>query len=392
MLRAEQTITDISSCYYYASTRKVAQAAQLTGRSEDAGKYNALADDIKEAILNEYFSPSGRLCIDTQTAYMVALKFGLYRDKDRLIDGLKARFVKDAHKIKGGFVGATMMCRVLAENGLADEAWHMLFNHEFPGWLHCVDLGATTIWERWNSLLDDGSISGTGMNSLNHYSYGSVLEFIYRNIAGIAPVAPGFASVTFAPQINWRMKYINASYVSASGTGVSNWKINGDGTVSIHMEVPFNCTAKVILPDYDGNEMELEAGSFDLTYMPKKDFRLMFTADSRLAEFAASKEAWPYWKKNCLWQWLPLRRAMWKIQISHWRRWHPCRFLGYPKRLWTRPSRQLARLKAFNSAELKLTYGTFHVTRHTPAVTCQVNASHGRVSRDKVYPCGHAQS
>ncbi len=281
----------ISSCYYYASARKVAQAAQLTGRKADADKYNALADAIREAILDEYFSPAGRLCIDTQTAYMVALKFGIWRDKDRLVDGLKARFVKDAHKIKGGFVGATMMCRVLAENGLADEAWHMLFNHEFPGWLHCVDLGATTIWERWNSLLDDGSISGTGMNSLNHYSYGSVLEFIYRNIAGIAPSAPGFTSVTLAPQMNWRLKYMNASYKSACGTWVSNWKINGDGTVSVHFEVPFNCTARVILPEYDGGEFTLEAGSFDLTYMPQKDFRRMFTANSRLAEFASSKEA-----------------------------------------------------------------------------------------------------
>ena len=281
----------ISSCYYYASARKVAQAAQLTGRTEDAVAYNALADEIKEAILGEFFSASGRLCIDTQTAYMVALKFGIWRDKDRLIEGLKQRFAKDAHKIKGGFVGATMMCRVLAENGLEDEAWQMLFNHEFPGWLHCVDLGATTIWERWNSLLDDGSISGTGMNSLNHYSYGSVLEFIYRNIAGIAPAAPGFGAATLAPQMNWRMGYINASYKSASGTWVSNWKINGDGTVTVHMEVPFNCTAQVILPEYDGDALTLEAGSFDLTYMPKKDFRQMFTAHSRVIEFAKSEAA-----------------------------------------------------------------------------------------------------
>ena len=281
----------ISSCYYYASARNVEKAARTLGYEEDAKAYEALADHIREAILDEYFTTNGRLAIDSQTAYMVALKFGLWRDKERLIDGLRRRFDKDAHKIKGGFVGATMMCRVLAENGLADEAWHMLFNHDFPGWLHCVDLGATTVWERWNSVLDDGTISGTGMNSLNHYAYGSVVEYIYRNIAGIAPKQPGFVSAHLAPQINWRMTSMDAAYLSASGRYVSRWELLDDGCVSVHMEVPFNCTATVELPGYTGELPELEAGVFELTYMPKEDFRQMFTIDSRLGELAKSPAA-----------------------------------------------------------------------------------------------------
>ena len=288
----------VSTCYYYASTRKVAQAARILGKEEDARYYEDLADHIRQAILDEYFTKTGRLAIDSQTAYMVALNFGIWTDKERLIDGLKKRLDKDAHKIKGGFVGATMMCRVLAENGLEDEAWFMLFNHDFPGWLHCVDLGATTIWERWNSLLDDGSISGTGMNSLNHYSYGSVLEYIYRDIAGIAPAAPGFAKAVLAPQISWQTSYMKASYKSASGTWVSNWKIEEDGKVTVHMEVPFNCTAKVILPGYDGDAFELEAGSFDKTYTPVRDFRQMFTMNSRLSQMANCPEAMEILKKD----------------------------------------------------------------------------------------------
>lgn len=295
----------VSSCYYYASAGKVADAAEVLGKTEDAQKYKDLAENIRQAILNEYFTNTGRLSIDTQTAYIIALKFGIWRDKQRLVDGLKARFEKDAHKIKGGFVGATMMCRVLAENGLEEEAWHMLFNHDFPGWLHCVDLGATTVWERWNSVLDDGTISGTGMNSLNHYAYGSVVEYIYRNIAGIAPAAPGFSKVVLAPQINWRMRYMDASYISACGRFVSRWKIEDDGQVTVHLEIPFNCTAKVILPEYGGGIMELNGGSYDFTYTPQRDFRQMFTMDSRLAQLSGSPQA-----MTILRQYLPGAAAM----------------------------------------------------------------------------------
>lgn len=281
----------VSTTYYYASAKKVAQAARILGYEEDVKIYEALAEKIKEAVFNEYFTGSGRLAIDSQTAYLIALNFGLYPDKNRVTEGLAKRFDKDFHKLKGGFVGSTMMNRVLAENGFEEEAWNMLFNHEYPGWLHCVDLGATTIWERWNSVLDDGSISGTGMNSLNHYSYGSVFEYVYRNIAGIAPTSPAFETVTFKPLVNWRMKYINCSYKSVSGTYVSNWKINEDGTISMHFEVPFNCSAKAILPFYEGEEIVLEAGTYDITYKPTIEVRSMFNMDSRLGQIKQNAQA-----------------------------------------------------------------------------------------------------
>ena len=93
-----------------------------------------------------------------------------------------------------------MMNTVLADNGMADIAYDLLCYEGFPGWLYAVNLGATTIWERWNSVLPDGTVSGTGMNSLNHYSYGAVTEFLYRHCAGIQPMAPGFSSVRIAPK------------------------------------------------------------------------------------------------------------------------------------------------------------------------------------------------
>ena len=280
----------VASMYYYASARKTEKAAGILGKKEDAERYGKLAEEIYAAILREYFSPNGRLCVDTQTAYLLCLNFGVYLNKDRLIEGIKRRFQKDCFKIKGGFVGATMMCRVLAENGLEDLAAYFLFQEGFPGWIHCVNLGATTIWERWNSVLDDGRISGTGMNSLNHYSYGSVMEYVFRDLAGIQPLEPGFGRVRFAPQPTWRAGFMDAAYDSVRGEYASSWRINGDGTLSVRFRVPYGCTAEALLPGTN-EKAELTAGVFEKTYVPDHDYRLKYSMDSRLDELKDDPEA-----------------------------------------------------------------------------------------------------
>ena len=281
----------IASCYYYASVCMTEKAAEVCGFAEDAAHYHRLAENIRRAILTEYFSASGRLAIDTQTGYIVALKWGIYKDKKKLTDGLKARLYKDAYKIKGGFVGATSLCTVLAENGFEKEALRFLLNEEYPGWLYCVNLGATTIWERWNSLLEDGSISGTGMNSLNHYSYGSVLEYIYKDIAGIKPAEPGFRSIALQPQITGAFRQFRCSYDSASGRYECSWKVERDGLVSLHIEIPFNCAARLQLPMTEEEERLLEAGNYDFSYRPEKDLNLRFDDESLCLDYATCKEA-----------------------------------------------------------------------------------------------------
>ena len=280
----------IASMYYYASARKTARAAEILEKPEDAERYARLADEIRAALLREYFSPSGRLCITTQTAYLLCLNFGVWIDKDRLLADFRTRLKKDCYKIKGGFVGATMMCRVMAENGLEDLAAYLLFQEGFPGWMRCVNLGATTIWERWNSVLDDGTISGTGMNSLNHYAYGSVMEYVYRDLAGIRSLFPGFARVRFAPQVTSRLRSLECSYDSVSGTYASSWRVNPDGTLSVSFRVPFGCSAEVLLPG-TGETLMLGPGVFEKTYRPDTDYRLKYTMDSRLEEMAEDPEA-----------------------------------------------------------------------------------------------------
>lgn len=295
----------VASVYYYASTRITAEAAGILGYKKDQSYYNGKADRIRNAIMDEYFTPGGRLAVETQTAYLICLKFGLWHSKEKLIAGLKERLRKDCYKIKGGFVGATIMCQTLADNGLADIASYIFFQKGFPGWMHCIDLGATTIWERWNSVLDDGTISGTGMNSLNHYSYGAVMEYVYCNIAGIRELSPGFGSVEFSPQLNNKLNWIKYSYDSVSGRYSCGWRINEDGTVTIETEVPFNCTAVLKLPDSGQDAIELSAGRREFTYRPLRDYRKKYTMESRLEEMREDPQAMQILKQK-----LPLAAAL----------------------------------------------------------------------------------
>ncbi len=288
----------IASMFYYQSVLKCAQAAGIIGKEEDCNMFSEKAEKIYNAILDEYFSKNGRLCIDTQTAYILALKFNVYVEKSKIIEGLKVRLKKDCYRIKGGFVGATSMCQVLAENGFADVAYHVLLQNGYPGWMYCINLGATTIWERWNSVLADGKISGTGMNSLNHYSYGSVMEFVYKNIAGIRAKEPGFKEVIFEPQLNNKLREVSLEYDSISGKYASSWKINDDGTVTLRFEVPFGCGAEAYLPGTKGEKIELEPGVFEKTYKPAEDYLSKYNMNTRLEEVVDDKEAMEILKED----------------------------------------------------------------------------------------------
>lgn len=282
----------IASCYYAASAEKTAEAAEILGLTGDAGHYRALHDKIKEAVIKEYYTPTGRLAIDTQTGYIVALHFQIYPDKERVVEGLKKRLYKDCYKLKGGFVGAPLMCRVFAENGLEEEAFYFLLQERYPGWLHCVDLGATTIWERWNSVLDNGKLSGTMMNSLNHYAFGAVIEYLYRDVAGLKPLEGGFKRVEIAPQVNQKLRFVRMRYESVYGTYRVAWEIKKDGQVHVTIEIPFDCTALVGLPFYPQEEIgELSAGIYEYTYMPTEDLRSRYSKKTLFKDMMQDPEA-----------------------------------------------------------------------------------------------------
>jgi alpha-L-rhamnosidase len=177
-------------------------------------------------------------------------------------------------------------------------------------------MGATTIWERWNSVLPDGKISGTDMNSLNHYAYGSIVEWMFRNMAGINPVEdqPGFRHIKLAPQPNSRINHLKASLHSASGLYESKWSIDEEGDLHYSFTIPFNATATLVLPDalvksvrvnqqlleetelsaYQMNEnvqIELDSGVWEFSYTPTKAYVESYSTEFALSELLSNEEA-----------------------------------------------------------------------------------------------------
>ncbi len=242
----------IAEVYYLYSTRLVAKAARVLGKQEDQAFYEKQAEAILAYIRNNYFTPTGRCAIDTQTAHILTLVHGLSVDPKKSEEGLK-RLLQFSHgKLKTGFVGTPQLCPTLSRIGENTMAYDLLFNEEYPGWLYEVKNGATTIWERWNSVLEDGRLSDLTMNSLNHYAYGSIAEWIWQYAIGLEPdeEIPGFKMVHYHPHFDERMGYMRAEYKSAAGTWQSYWTLEGEN-VTVTLNVPLGCCAKAELPGAD---------------------------------------------------------------------------------------------------------------------------------------------
>ena len=285
------TDTDfVMSIYYYVSVDIAAKAANELGKTEDFNTYSTLKDEIKTAILNEYFSPQGKISVTTQTGYILALYYGIYQDKDVLIQGYNRRLMFDSYKLKTGFTGTPLTLLTLFDYGLDIDAYRFLFNQKFPGWLYAVNLGATTVWERWNSLLEDGSISGTSMNSLNHYAYGSVCEAIYSRIAGLKNLSPGWKKVLIQPHLNYRMRKMNFEYNSISGKFKISWYFD-DSKFYLNVTIPNGVQAEIILPDGKNETKSVEKGTYNYECTLDESIFSPFTIDTPLYEILESKEA-----------------------------------------------------------------------------------------------------
>ncbi|MGI6256068.1 MAG: family 78 glycoside hydrolase catalytic domain [Acutalibacter sp.] len=253
-----------ASAFYYYSTSLTAKAAKALGYSEDQQEYEALCRKIKGAILEEYFHEDGTFRIPTtQTACVLSLFFGLYPQgkADVVLSALKERIQAKGGHLDTGFCGTPFLCRALSDHGAGDVAYSLFLNDDYPSWLYEVNMGATTVWERWNSILPDGSISGTGMNSLNHYAYGSIVDWMYRCLCGLNPVeeAPGYKKALIRPMPDQRLPWAKLKLDTASGTYRVEWRYV-EGALHGSVTVPFDCQATLILPD--GTQRELSAGTF----------------------------------------------------------------------------------------------------------------------------------
>lgn len=263
-MRGGTDVGYVADAMYYRSVLLLVKAAEVLGKEEDKKQYEELAKCILTEIRREYFTASGRCAVPTQTGLVLAVSLGLSGDQKKVTEALIKRMEADERRLKTGFVGTPMLCPTLTKIGREDIAFELLLNEEYPGWLYEVKLGATTIWERWNSLLSDGSISDTGMNSLNHYAYGSVAEWLCKDVAGLTADAPGFRRAVLAPHICERLKKVAFTYQSAAGEWKVSWEFMEEkGNVHYHCSVPFGCEARLILPGEE--ERELFAGEYEFT-------------------------------------------------------------------------------------------------------------------------------
>lgn len=280
----------IATVYYYHSADLTAKAAKVLGLHEEEKKYNQLKEEIKEAFQNEYFTPSGRLVFNTQTAYVLALFFNLCPEKDipMMVDGLVRKLKEKNDHLTTGFVGTPYLCPILSSNGYNDKAYTLLLNEDFPGWLYAVNNGATTIWERWNSVLTDGTMHPDGMNSLNHYAYGSIQEWMYKTMLGInqADDSVAWMKLVICPQPDRRIQSAEATFDSPMGKIISAWRYDGD-KIDFSFEIPFDVEAEILLPN--GRHYNVKSGSYQYK-MHVKPAKIMWNIDMTLEELMQDDE------------------------------------------------------------------------------------------------------
>ena len=281
----------IAQVYYRKSAAIVAETAALLGKTAEAEKYGALARRLTAYLQNEYFAPSGRCCVDTQTGLVLALQNDLSPNPAKCAQRLAEKLDETSGKLRTGFVGTPLLCSALSDNGLEGKAYNLLLNEEYPGWLYEVNLGATTIWERWNSMNPDGSVSSTGMNSFNHYAYVSIVQWLAEYAAGLKAVFPGFRKAKIAPIPNVRLGKMDFTYASAAGTYRVFWETVDDYTLHIIVEVPFGCQAELKLPLSGEESQTLEAGSYEYTYRVQTPMRRRVSMDAYLSELLCDPDS-----------------------------------------------------------------------------------------------------
>ena len=246
----------IATAYYIYSSDILAKTMVICG--EDDSEVRAKREASIAAFRRE-FMENGRIKSEyaTQTACVLAVYFGISDDIAETAKQLNELVTECGH-LKTGFVGTPYLLHALSDNGYAETAYSLLLREEYPSWLFSVKMGATTIWEHWDSVREDGTMWSTSMNSFNHYAYGSVADWLYGDAAGIKldEKCPGFEHVIFAPLTDSRLTYVKASIDSRKGLVKSEWKTENGKTVYT-FTVPEGVDATVIL---GGEETKIGAG------------------------------------------------------------------------------------------------------------------------------------
>lgn len=248
------------------SSGLVADAAKLLGFDDDEKYYRELSKKTADAYVSVFTDGNGKLKEEFQTGYVLPLQFKIFdkEDEKKAVENLVKLIEKNEYRIGTGFPGTPYILFALADNGRADVAYKMLLNTKCPSWLYEVQAGATTVWERWDGLNEDGvcPISNDGtdnMISFNHYAFGAVGDFLYRRVAGIEPVEGGYKKFKIAPLVGGGLTSANASVNTPYGTASVSWKKDSDN-FTIEVSVPVGTNCELVMPS--GEVKILQSGKY----------------------------------------------------------------------------------------------------------------------------------
>ena len=253
----------IGTAYWALIADMMSQMANAVDREADAGRYAEVYQNVRAAFQKEYIEEDGEIGNGSQTSYVVALYAKLVPEplKAAAVNNLVKEIQAHDWHLSTGFLGTPYILFVLTENGRADVAYRLLLNDTFPSWGYMLKKGATTWWERWN-----GDIGDPAMNSYNHYAFGSVMAWVYRQVAGIDTTTegPGYKEIVIHPRVPVapavsRITHARGEFASVYGKIVSDWTQTPSGPFTLKVTIPPNTTARVVLPAIP-NAQVTEAG------------------------------------------------------------------------------------------------------------------------------------
>ena len=230
----------------------LARAAEMLGHTSDFERYTRIADQVRTAFVREYVTPAGRMLSDTPTAYALALVYDLLPEDLRHPAGarLAALARENGYRIATGFVGTPIILDALSRTRQHATAGRLLLETGCPSWLYPVTMGATTIWERWDSMLPDGTVNPGDMTSFNHYALGAVADWIHRELAGLTSLQPGHRRVQIAPHPIAGVDDAAVVLLSPHGRIELSWQRRGE-IIKVSASVPTGVEAEVHLGDRD---------------------------------------------------------------------------------------------------------------------------------------------
>ncbi|XAS72909.1 family 78 glycoside hydrolase catalytic domain [Micrococcaceae bacterium Sec5.1] len=248
-----QTDPDVVATAHFARSAEVlSKAAAVLGRGQEAARYAKLADEVRAAFARTFVTPAGRILSDSQTAYAMSLEWALLPTEEQRAEA--GRRLADLVRMSGfristGFVGTPLVCDALTSTGHVETAYRLLLQTGCPSWLYPVTMGATTIWERWDSMRPDGSVNPGGMTSFNHYALGAVADWMHRSLAGLAPAAAGYRELVVHPYPTAALTSASAVHLTPYGEAVVAWE-RSDGRLKLDVKVPVGATAQVHVPGF----------------------------------------------------------------------------------------------------------------------------------------------